>query len=153
VDSLVRKIVVDIVTSYASGAGTRGDVFLGLGGREFRLCVDRSADFERGSEASYQLGEDANVRDPQRNDPRQGRPVRVADVLAHPVYVRMAPKGADDDWNIEAINVRVLHEAERRAIRFSALEGPKESIWLGMQSGTTLHLDRSADDRSGYPEA
>ena len=151
-ESLVRKIVVDIVTSYASGAGTRGEVFLGVGGREFRLNVDRSADFERGAESSYQLGEDANVRDAERNDPRQGRPVRVADVLAHPVYIRMAPKGAGDDWNVESVNVRVMHEDERRAIRFCALEGPKENIWLGLQSGTTLHLDRSAEDRSRFAE-
>lgn len=151
-ESQVRRIVVDIVTSFASGAGTRGEVFLGLGGREFRLTVDRDSDFEQGAEMSYQLGEDANVRDPARNDPRQGYPVRVADVLSFPVYIRMVPRGSSDDWNIEAVQVRVMPEAERRNIRFVALEGSKENIWLGSQSGTTLYLHRSAEDRSGYPE-
>lgn len=151
-ESLVRRIVVDIVTSYSSGAGTKGDVFLGLGGREFRLSVERASDFERGAEMSYQLGEDSNVRDPERNDPRIGLPIRVTDVVAHPVYVRMAPRGNSDDWHVEAVQVRVLHEDERRAMRFSALDGPKESIWLGQQCGTMLHLSRSADDRSGIPE-
>lgn len=151
-ERLVRRIVVDIATGFASGAGTRGDVYLGLGGREFRLRVDQGSDFEQGAEMSYQLGEDGNVLDPARNDPRVGRPVRVGDVLGHPVYVRMQPRGDKDDWNVDAVQVRVLHEDERRAIRFSALDGPSENVWLGAQSGTMLHLGRSADDRSGFQE-
>ena len=120
-----------------------------MGGREFRLQVDRKADFERGSELSYQLGEDANVMHPDRNDPRMGTPVTVADALAHPVYIRVTPKDEKDDWNVEAVQVRILHDLDRRTIRFSALDGPSQNVWLGLQSGTTLYLHRSRLDRSG----
>lgn len=148
----VRRIVVDITTSYATGAGTKADVYLGAGGREFRLRVDKS-DFDRGGELSYQLGEDANVRDPDRNDPRTGLPLTVTDIVSHPVYIRMVPKNERDDWNVENVKVRVLHDIDRRAVRYTALDGPSHNVWLGLQSGTTLHLKRSADDRSGIGES
>lgn len=149
----IRKIVVDVVTSFATGAGTRAPVFLGLGGREFRLTVEESSDFERGGEMSYQCGEDANVAFPDRNDPRTGVPLCVGNLLAHPVYLRLEARSERDDWNVEAVAVRVMIATERRALRYCALEGPHESIWLGVQSGTTLQLHRSALDRGAdHPE-
>lgn len=141
-DNIVRKITVDITTSFAKGAGTEGQVFLGLGGREFRLDVDSHEDFERGDEITYELGEDANVRLPDRNDPRTGYPIHVEDVLAKPVYIRLVPHDKSDDWNLANVHVRIL--ASDADLRFAALDGPHDNIWLGPQSGNIVHLKRTA---------
>lgn len=142
-DKLVRKITVDITTSFAKGAGTEGQAFLGLGGREFRLDIEEHADFDRGDETTYEFGEGANVVHPERNDPRLGLPVSLDDVLAHPVYLRLVPKDRADDWNVASVLVKVQAGAHD-VVRYSALEGPQENIWLGTQSGTCLHLKRAA---------
>ncbi len=146
-ERLVRRIVVDVVTSHATGAGTTAPVMLGLGGREFRLLVDAGDDFERGAESNFQLGEDANVLLPSRNDPRLGSPIHVRDVLSHPVYVRLLPKSDKDDWLVEGVTVRVIPQGERRAIRYLALPGPQDAAWLGLQSGTVLQLRRLSLER------
>jgi hypothetical protein len=146
-ERLVRRIVVDVVTSHATGAGTAAPVMLGLGGREFRLQVDADEDFERGAESNFQLGEDANVQHPSRNDPRLGVPIHVRDVLSHPVYVKLLAKADKDDWLVEGVTVRVIPQGERRAIRYAALEGPQQTAWLGLQSGTVLHLRRLSLER------
>ena len=139
-DTLVRKITVEITTSFAAGAGTEGQVFLGIGGREFRLDIEEYEDFDRGDEVTYELGEDANVRFPERNDPRQGYPLTVEAVTSRPAYLRMVPHDKSDDWNLANVHVRVL--AGEKQVRFGALDGPQDNIWLGPQSGTTLALSR-----------
>ena len=143
-DKLVRKITVDITTSFAKGAGTEGQAFLGLGGREFRLDIDEHADFDRGDETTYEFGEGANVVHPERNDPRLGCPVTMEDVIAHPVYLRLVPKDRADDWNVASIRVRVQAGAHD-VVRYTALDGAQDNIWLGIQSGTCLHLKRAAE--------
>lgn len=140
-DTIVRKITVEVVTSYAKGAGTEGKVFLGLGGREFRLDIDSHDDFDRGDEVVYELGEGSNVCFPDRNDPRTGLPISVDAVLAHPVYIRLVPDDNADDWDLANVHVR-LHAADE-VIRYAALEGPNAHIWLGLQSGNCLHLQRA----------
>lgn len=139
-DTIVRKITVDITTSFAKGAGTEGQVFLGLGGREFRLDIDSYEDFDRGDEVTYELGEDANVRFPERNDPRQGFPIGIDDVTAKPVYLRLAPHDKSDDWNLANVHVRI--SAGDEELRYAALDGAQENIWLGPQSGNLVHLKR-----------
>lgn len=139
---LVRKITVDITTSFAKGAGTEGQVFLGLGGREFRLDIDSYEDFDRGEEVTYEMGENANVNLPERNDPRQGFPIHLEDVLSRAVYLRLVPDDKSDDWNLA--NVRVRVQAGDEDVRFSALDGPQDNIWLGPQSGNWVHLKRLA---------
>jgi hypothetical protein len=74
----VSGILCQIVTGNVDAAGTDGRVYLGLGGREFRL--DSTADdFEKGSWREYILGAvpadldlpppRAPVRNADRNDP------------------------------------------------------------------------------------
>jgi hypothetical protein len=137
----VRKITIDITTSFAEGAGTEGQVFFGIGGREFRLDIDDHEDFERGDEMTYELGEGANVKDRERNDPRKGMPIDLDAVLTHPVYLRLVSHKASDDWNIANVRARVV--AEEETLRFSALEGGADNIWLGPQSGSWLYLRRT----------
>ena len=138
---MVRKISVEITTSFAKGASTDGDVFLGLGGREFRLDIADHEDFGDGDETTYEFGEGANVSHPERNDPRRGLPLELDHVTSRPVYIRLDAHDGADDWNVA--NVRVRVQATDGGAEYSALDGGSENIWLGKQSGSVLHLHRA----------
>ena len=135
---MIQKITVDITTTFAKGASTKGAVFLGLGGREFRLDIDDHDDFHEGDEVSYVFGVAANVLFPDRNDPRKGLPLSLGDATRHPVYIRLEPQAKQDDW--EVANVRVRVAALSGNVAFAALQGGDERLWLGRESGTILHL-------------
>ena len=137
---MIQKISVDITTTFAKGASTKGAVFLGLGGREFRLDIGDHPDFEEGDDVTYVFGDESNVMFPDRNDPRTGMPLALEDALGHPVYVRLEPHRTADDWELASIRVRVT--ASEGAAEFAALQGPTDRIWLGQQSGTILSLRR-----------
>lgn len=135
---MIQKISVDITTTFAKGASTKGAVFLGLGGREFRLDIDDHDDFDEGDETTYVFGEEANVMFPERNDPRVGVPLSLKDATDFPVYVRLEPQGKEDDW--ELANVRVRISAESGIVELAALQGASDRVWLGRESGTILYL-------------
>ena len=135
---MIQKITVDIATTHHEGASTKGAVYLGLGGREFRLDIDDHDDFHEGDEVSYVFGVAANVLFPDRNDPRKGLPLSLGDATRHPVYIRLEPQGRQDDWEIASVSVRVA--ALSGEVAFAALQGPGERIWLGRESGTILYL-------------
>ena len=62
----VDRIVVKIQTGNKSAAGTNGKVYLGIGGREFRL--NKSGDqFKRNKEDEFILGVGANILSPDKN--------------------------------------------------------------------------------------
>ena len=142
-NNLVRKITVAVTTSLAKGAGANGMAYLGLGGREFRLDIAEHDDFGAGDETIYELGEDANVEHPERNDPRVGFPVTLDDVAAHPAFIRYVPHGRSDDWNVANVDVRIS-AMDDTTVRYSALDGPQDNLWLGPQSGHQFYLRRSA---------
>lgn len=66
----ITSIHLHIETGNLSGAGTDGDVYLGLGGREFSIDTTRD-DFERGAGREYILGDGANINNAAVNDPRK----------------------------------------------------------------------------------
>lgn len=137
---VIQKIVVDLTTTFSEGASTRGAVYLGLGGREFRLDMAQHDDFEEGDDVTYVFGEESNVLFPERNDPRLGLPLSLEDVSRHPVYVRLEPQKKKDDWEMATVRVRV--SARDGKVEFAALQGGSDRLWLGSQSGTILHLRR-----------
>jgi hypothetical protein len=67
--SAINRIELRLRTGDRQDAGTDGDVFLGLAGREFNVDTT-SEDFERGNDRTYIFGEGANVLRPPENDPR-----------------------------------------------------------------------------------
>ena len=138
---MIQKIVVDIATTFAEGADTTAAVYLGLGGREFRMDIQDHDDFEEGDEVTYVFGEGANVLFPERNDPRLGLRLTVDDVKAFPAYLRLDPHKDKDDW--EVANVRVTVHAEEGQVVLAALQAPDERLWLGRQSGNLLYLRRT----------
>jgi hypothetical protein len=131
----ITRIDVRLATSNRSGAGTDGDVYIGVAGREFNL--DTAADdFEGGSDRTYILGEGANVRNASRNDPRSPQ-LDTANVDRFPVYLRFEPRGEGPNWNLERLDITVNpgpNQIQRRALVGSP------HLWLGQDYGKFIYL-------------
>ncbi len=119
----VNVLNVEIKTgSRETAAGTDGNVFLGIGGREFRLVIDAKKDFQSGSTNTFVLGEGTNIgTDPRGNDPRSPYKLVTETLSKYPIYIRFEPTRQDDRWEIDEINVTVNPGSEK--IVFSALGG------------------------------
>ncbi len=126
----IRSISVQIITSNVENAGTDGDVYLGICGREFYL--DSGADdFEQGSNRTYRLGDGANIENSRENDPRS--PQLDSDHLDDfPVYIRFEPGGGSPDWKLDSAVVQVA--GRDYGVRF--LRG----LWLGRKAGKICYL-------------
>src|SRR5687768_13950122 len=95
----IDRIRIRILTDSAVFAGTDGNVYLSICGREFNLDTS-SDDFEAGASTIYVLGQGANVLNPH-NDPRDPQLyVEAADRF--PVYLRFAPRSSADRWKISS---------------------------------------------------
>jgi hypothetical protein len=123
--TLVKRIDVRLKTSARTNAGTTGPVFLAIGGREFRLGAPAT-----GSDKVFTLGEGANISNPTNNDPRTPLPVTIGDVIQNPSWIRLS--GADD-WDLELLSVTVYSES--RQLKFEALTGADDHLWLGPDTG------------------
>ncbi|GAB2672239.1 hypothetical protein [Thalassiella azotivora] len=133
----ISTIRVTLQTMRANGAGTDGDVYLGIGGREFYL--DTSADdFESGSSRTYVLGAGGNTLHPQLNDPRSPR-LRTEDLQRFPVYVRFHPKGRDDNWFLQRATVN-LNDDIVPAYDSAETMSIRGGVWLGARAGQAYHL-------------
>jgi hypothetical protein len=128
----INTISVQIVTSNLENAGTDGDVYLGICGREFYLDSGAN-DFERGSNRIYILGEGSNIENRDANNPR--KPQLNTDHLGNfPVYIRFDPQGNSPDWNLSFVSVEV------GGANFGVnLPG---GLWLGRKSGKFCYLRR-----------
>ena len=142
----VTGILCQVITGKQSGAGTDGRVYLGLGGREFRLDSSQD-DYERGSWREYILGQGPNdppspppeiqVQKSEWNDPREGMVIEVSDVVKLPKYIRFEPKGGDDNWNL-AFAAALAYAPQFAAAYFAPADF--QSLWMGDSSGKILHL-------------
>jgi hypothetical protein len=147
--SHVGRISVRIVTGDINGASTNGKVYLGIGGREFRL--DKLGDqFQRGDIDTFIIGDGSNIEsndfntlpdNGNNNSPR----IEFENLTNYPAYIRFEPQDNDDNWNIEDVNVQIIQynddpvsSTSNKKI-FVDLEG---NIWLGKRSGLFLHLDQ-----------
>ena len=155
----VDKIVVDVTTKNVSDAGTNGLVYLGIGGREFRL--DKPGDqFKRGATDKFTIGIDSDVESSDINDlpldpGPNGKSPEIEDSVVtgtnmFPVYIRLDPKNDEDnDWNIEKVKVDAVAgfgtgTGATRTFVFPKPTGghPEGTIWLGTSSGLTLFLEQ-----------
>jgi hypothetical protein len=101
----ITRIELRLFTANRSGAGTDGDVFLGVGGREF--FVDSAGDvndFERGNDRTYVFGDGADVARPEQNDPRSPWQLTLDDWRLAPRYIRFEP---GSDWDVERADVTI----------------------------------------------
>ena len=89
----ITRMDVRIVTGNRAGAGTDGEVYAGICGREFYLdsAVD---DFEQGSDRTYTLGLGANINYAGYNHPRSPQ-LDTVDLDDFPKYIRFEPTGSN----------------------------------------------------------
>jgi len=131
----LTTVRVRIQTGDVSGAGTNGAVYLGICGREFR--ADRTGnDFTKGSDREYRFGIAANVREPDRNDPRDPQ-LAFEDVDRFPVYIRFDQRLASA-WNLRGAQL-FLNDGVTQAYEFRT---QPSGVWLGNHSGAFVHLLR-----------
>jgi hypothetical protein len=146
--SKITGILCQVATGRVDNAGTDGRVYLGLGGREFRL--DSSADdYERGSVREYLMGEGGWVEDPstpppmshvqneEYNDPRVGFPLDTLNLTRNPVYIRFEPDGPSPNWNLSFAAALVYDP--KFVVGYTPPE-PFGSLWLGDPMGKVLYL-------------
>jgi len=136
--SEITQIKVTIWTATGTNTGTSDNVFLGLGGREFRLKTEKT-NFQSGQEDVFVLGIDSNVLNPDWNDPKKPK-LTTEDIEAFPVYIRKAGtlKNNDDDaWKVERVDVDVTYFE----YAFQRLKG-SDDIWLSNTAGLVLFLKR-----------
>jgi hypothetical protein len=148
----VTGILCQIITGDVDGAGTDGRVYLGIGGREFRVD-SREDDYERGSWREYILGtvpletnpspQQIRVRNWENNDPTLRFPLDTDNLPRTPVYIRFEPQGAGDNWNL--FFAAALVYADRFFVGYSPPEDFND-LWLGQAMGKVLHLTSEWND-------
>ncbi len=135
--SAIQTFSVRLITGDRDNAGTDGDVYIGMCGREFYIDSARSSvdDFERASDRTYKFGAGSNVKFHEANDPRSDYPVFTEDIELTPAYIRFEPTGRNDHWNLESVTVDV----NNGEVRLEALQGG-DHLWLGTHSGMYCYL-------------
>ena len=129
----ITRIDFRIQTANQPGAGTDGDVWGAVAGREFYL--DSSAnDFEQGDNRTYTCGDGSNVLNAADNDPRHPQ-LDTADVDRFPTYVRFEPGG---NWVLEEAEVTVNPGPQQ--IKRRALAGGAQKLVLGPKASKIVFL-------------
>jgi hypothetical protein len=122
--------------------GTLGAVYLGIGGREFRLNRLGHNDFMRNDVGQFVLGDASHpfsVADPDANDPKLPLPLDSSDLRRFPVYLRLA--GANGHWHVMAGTIKVSAGPATQTIRIlptgcQILLGPDAGEMLFVRMGT-----------------
>jgi hypothetical protein len=143
----ITGILCQVLTGNVSGAGTDGNVYLGVAGREFRLDSSKD-DFERKSWREYIMGAgplepnlpapQIRVTNPDKNDPRKGFPLDTDNLNRAPVYIRFEPENSDDNWNLKFAAALVYADGKF----FAGYLVPQvfDNLWLGTGSGKVVYL-------------
>jgi hypothetical protein len=140
----IEVIRLHLETGSRSGAGTDGDVYLGVCGREFSVDTTRD-DFERGSSREYVFGTGANVNSASVNDPRE-QALFVENVKNFPVYIRFQPQNRNDNWQVQRAEVSFNDDFFPRWDTASFVPNdPAKGIWLGVRSGLVVHVPLHQD--------
>ena len=140
--SKVTGILVQVITGDVANAGTDGNVYLGLGGREFRID-SRADDFERNSWREYVMGHGGwsgsvtPVLNPQWNDPATGSS-----------WTRSISRGAPStSASSPGVRARTGTSGSRRrscttlsSWSRSRLPPGFDNLWLGDEMGKILYL-------------
>lgn len=137
----VQTIYPIVMTSKDTDSGTDGAVFLGIGGREFRL--DSKYDtLHPGDALNASIGVQSQVKNPTLNDPRTPYVLRSQDLGYFPTYLRLE---GDDHWKIA--HALVIVDSGPVTNWFSAdipsVDG-HGGLWLGPRSGKCLYLRQSS---------
>jgi hypothetical protein len=133
----ITRIDVQLKTGTRNGAGTDGDVYIRICGREF--YVDSAIDdFQPNPEPhTYTFGAGANVNFASDNDPRSPYQLLTENLDRFPVSLRFSPTSRSDNWNLESVNVIVNPGPGQ--VHYQALGG-SNNLWLGTHSGLECDL-------------
>jgi hypothetical protein len=144
----ITSIQFQLITANQSGAGTDGDVYLGICGREF--YVDSSAnDFERGSSRLYVFGTGANNINPGDNDPRDHN-LQIENVDTFPVYIRFQPQSRTDNWIVQRAEVSFNGNFFPRWDTASVIS-QRVGIVMGTRSTLFLHIPKHLPSGAEMP--
>lgn len=141
------KIVATITTGDLPDAGSSDNdaIFLGIGGREFRLNKKRKQ-FRQNSTDEFIIGKDYNIENQETNDlPSDGTKnsfkLEYTDLDEFPKYIRYQPNSNYDKWNVDAVSVEV-HEYNKNGDTNNkrTFKSPSGSLWLSKQSGLYIGL-------------
>ena len=142
----ITSIEFQLNTGNLSGAGTDGDVYLGVCGREFYVDTTED-DFERGSSRKYIFGDGANVNNLNDNDPRD-HSLHIENVDNFPVYVRFEPRSRSDNWHLQRAEVSFNGNFFPRWDTNDYIP-QRVGIWMGTRSTLFVHIPRHSDDGIG----
>jgi hypothetical protein len=138
----ITSIQFQLNTADQSGAGTDGDVYLGVCGREF--YVDTTADdFERGSSRLYVFGAGGNTINPGDNDPGDHN-LQLETVNNFPVYIRFQPRSRTDNWIVQRAQVSFNDNFFPRWDTASIIL-QRVGIVMGIRSTLFLHIPQHED--------
>jgi hypothetical protein len=141
--ALLTRFDVHLVTGNRPNAGALVAVFVGLCGREFAVN-NSDLDFTTGHDFTYVFGDQANVINPQDNDPRDPMPLDTDDLARFPIYIRCesptggAPGAGWDAWNLEEVQI-TLNPGPNELVLPTGLPGGV-NLWLGTGIGKVLYL-------------
>jgi hypothetical protein len=133
----INRIDARIKTGNRTGAGSNGTFYLGVGGREFRLNITGTNDFEQRMDQIFTLGAETNVENPIHNNPVSPFQIVTENLNRYPKYLRFEPENATDDWNLEEIVLTVNPGPGQ--IVFSGLGGGA-NLWLGARNSKVFYF-------------
>ena len=123
-------------------AATKGDVFLGLGGREFR-CITSGNNFQQGATDTFVFGQSANVLNPDRNNPAAPQ-LALNSVSRFPVYVRF-DQGNKKPWRFSRLTIKLTVAPGPQPPAYTSTLHHPGGLSLGTDSGSMVYLVQSAD--------
>lgn len=100
-------IKFEVVTDTGS-YGTDGKVYLGLGGREFRLNSGVDDFIANSAPTTFVFGLGSTVNNSPDNDPRSPFPLTTENVDKYPIYIRFEPSSDTDIWTLASVTVSIF---------------------------------------------
>ena len=138
-DTIITQVKIAIKTGNINGASTNGKIYLGIGGREFRL--DKPGDqFQRNSLDTFTIGIGSDLENPDFNNlpitVNNNSPIiRHLEIISYPKYLRFDPNDDSDNWNVQNVEVDVVDIGK-------TYKGPRDgNLWQGTRSGLTISLN------------
>lgn len=148
---VVEAIYPFLITSEDSKSGTDAAIYLGIGGREFRLNTEKN-DFKRGRSFEGVIGRvdfGRELENSEMNDSRSPVTLRTETLDRDPVYLRIE---GNDHWKLWGARVTVFiagadGELESATAYFADIDNRggdtfTGGLWLGPKAGRMLYLRR-----------
>jgi hypothetical protein len=149
--------IITLFTRIKTGNnGTNGDVFVGIGGREF--CIDSGEpdpgydDFEKNDDRTYICGEmpalvppdSTQIKGSSFNDPRSHFPLDTNNLDEYPVYLRFEQRHDEDLWRLQYVSVDVFTPGPTLSAKYEALDADDDEInlVLGPDFGNFVYLHK-----------